>query len=152
MAATSLLSASGHIDGLSIEIKGDPKFYDTLLALRKDGTLATDTAADLLAAHTDGYSVKLSSKFSSDQTGATNKNWFNCVHQVTEASTATTPGAYCVYASVGVTAGAENKLALHWIPQSKLGGSNNPAADVIIAPTYTFSPTTTGLDRFQAQL
>ena len=123
MSTVSLLAASGHIDGLSLEIKGDPKFYDTLLKLRQAGTLGSDTAADLLAAHTDGYSVKLSAKFSSDQTGATNKNWFNCVHQVTASTTTTTttasvsvPGAYCVYASVGVTAAAENKLALHWIP------------------------------------
>jgi hypothetical protein len=70
----------------------------------------------------------------------------------TPAAAASVPGAYCVYASVAGTAGDENKLALHWIPQSKIGGTTNPAANVIIAPTYTFSPTTTGLDRFQAVL
>jgi hypothetical protein len=64
--ATKLLDAKGHIDGLSLEIKGDPKFYDTVYKLREAGTLSTDTAADLLWSHTDGYKIKLSAKFSSD--------------------------------------------------------------------------------------
>lgn len=144
MTTTNLLGAVGNIKTLDITISGDAKFDDTIIALRKAGTLGSTSDAHKLRQHTDGYKIKLMSTWKDDLTTVTNKKWFNCVSAVT---TPVATGAYCVYAAVAGTAGKEEKYSLNWAPLSTIGVNGKSPADNVTGG-YTFGINTTGLDRF----
>ena len=103
-----LLAASGHINALTLEVSGDPDFDTTIIGMRIDGTLADNDKATEIRLHTDGYKASLQTTWASDQTGASNTNWFNCIMK--EGDT----GGYCIHATVA-TAGEEEALSLHWV-------------------------------------
>ena len=59
MTSMTLLTASGHINDLTLTVTGDADFDSTIIALRKAGTLADNDAATKLRLHTDGYKASL---------------------------------------------------------------------------------------------
>ena len=120
MTTNTLLAASGHINDLTLAITGDPDFDTTIIGMRIDGTLANNDEATEIRLHTDGYKASLQTTWASDQTGASNSKWFNCV-MVDGGS-----GGYCIYAKVD-TAGEEEALTLHWVGKDYIGVSDTPA-------------------------
>ena len=64
MTAVKLFSAAtGTIDGMTMELSGSLDFDQDIIDLRTAGTVATDEDGAKLRVHTDGYKIKLASKF-----------------------------------------------------------------------------------------
>ena len=107
-------ATNGHIASMELTITGSDDFDQAIIDLRIAGTLADNDAAAKLRLHTDGYRANLESKWASDQTGAANTSWFNCVMKDGGL------GGYCLYATVGTVA-EEEALELHWIAKAFIG-------------------------------